>query len=209
MVPRASIRQALFARFWGVAAGPINRTLAVTKRQLFADLPGHIVEIGPGIGSNFEYYPAGTTVHAFETNPDMHPKLQAAAEEHELHLEAVALDLRNAALPADSYDAVVSTLVLCSVDDPTGLVGDVRRILRPGGRFLFLEHVAPQPGTAARTIAKVVQRPWAWLGDSCNVMAQTHEVVGQAGFAKLDAQVEAFGGRLDPSSDHYWGVAVK
>ena len=207
--PRPTPRQWLFAKCWGLTADPVNRTLAATKRTLLADIGGPVVEIGPGVGSNFEYYPTGTVVLAFETNPSMFPGMRSAAAEHGVDLELSHLDLRDAALPSDSYDTVISTLVLCSVDEPAAMVAEILRVLRPGGRFLFLEHIAPPRGTVASVIARVVRRPWAAFGDHCNVMAKTHEIIAEAGFSSTDARVEAFGGRFDPSSDHYWGVSVK
>ena len=207
--PQASLRQHLFARFWGIAAGPVNRTLAPTKRGLFADLPREVVEIGPGVGSNFAYYAPGTTVRAFEPNPSMHDKLRAEASARRVHLDLSTLDLRNAAIPSDSVEAVVSTLVLCSAEDATNLVKDIHRILRPGRAFLFLEHVAPAPGTGAHAVARMVRRPWALLGDNCNVMAPTVDAIAAAGFSSVDANLDNFGGRLDPSGRHYYGVAMK
>lgn len=202
-------RHRLFAWFWRLASGPVNRTLAAQKRRLFVDLPQHLVEIGPGIGANFEYYPPGTSVLGFEPNPGMHDGLRAAARRHDIDLEIAGYDLREAQIKDESIDAVVSTLTLCSVDDAAGLVAEIKRILRPGGKLLLLEHVAAAEGTAAWRIGKIVRRPWAAIGDGCDMLAPTGRIVEQAGFSTLDTHSEPFGPGFVPSRIHYWGAAVK
>jgi SAM-dependent methyltransferase len=86
-------------------------------------------------------------------------------------------------------DAVVSTLVLCTVPDPAGTVAEVRRVLRPGGRFVFLEHV--RAGSANPVLSRVQRwtaRPWHWFFEGCDVRRDTEDILGRTDWAELDIQ---------------------
>src|SRR5690606_22821288 len=124
--------------------------IAPYKRRLLAELHGDVLEIGPGSGPNFAYYAPDVRWVGVEPNPYMYPYLRASAVE-----QGRTIDLRTAyteALAADdaSMDAVVSTLVLCSVRDVRASLAEIRRVLRPGGRYVFIEHVAAPAGSGLR-----------------------------------------------------------
>ena len=84
-------------------------------------------------------------------------------------------------------DAVVSTLVLCSVTSLSQSVKLIADWLKPGGKLLFLEHVAHKPGTYGRSFQKSIQGPWAWIGDGCDLVRDTHDVLATEG--KLEVQL--------------------
>lgn len=87
-------------------------------------------------------------------------------------------------LPDTSVDAVISGLVLCTVADPAGVVAEVQRVLRPGGRYALLEHVAAPEGTALRRMQRAVRRPWGWAFEGCSVERDLRTVIEAAGFAE-------------------------
>ena len=122
--------------------------------------------LGPGIGANFRYVRPGTTVVAVEPNPYMHRSLRLAAERHQIELEIRDVVGERIDLPDASADAVISSLVLCSVANPSRVVSEVRRVLRAGGRYSYLEHVAT--GTFTRRVQHAVGRPWAWVFEGCS-----------------------------------------
>lgn len=187
----------------------MHREYGERKVRLFGAIPTTVVEIGPGSGANFRYYPPGTHVIAVEPNPMMHRLLHRQAVRY-----GVELDVRHAAaegleVEGESADLVVSTLVLCSVRDPAQVVSEVRRILRSGGRYAFVEHVAAPPGTRLRRWQDRLHRPWRWLGEGCHLNRDTERSLQQAGFTAL--QVEHFESALRwaPFSPHIAGVAVR
>jgi SAM-dependent methyltransferase len=159
------------------------------KRRLFANLPPTVVEIGPGTGANLRYYRAGTRLIAIEPNRHMHSPLRKAAQRYGIELELREEGADAISLSDASVGAVVSTLVLCTVPDPAATLREVRRILRPGGRFLFLEHVrAGQNHPVLQMVQRSVARPWRWFFEGCDVLRETEATLARTGWTHLEVQ---------------------
>jgi SAM-dependent methyltransferase len=165
---------------------PIDRQTRDRKRKIFSGLPPEVVEVGPGVGANLRYMPPGCRVIAIEPNPYMHDGLrkQAARRGIDIEIHGVAGDAID--LDDQSVDAVITSLLLCTVADPERVVGEIRRILRPGGRYAFLEHVAAPEGTLLRRIQHAVRRPWAWVFEGCSCERDLAAVIGAAAFASVE-----------------------
>ena len=131
--------------------GKYEKQVAQRKKALFVELGGDVLAIGPGVGANLEYYPPGARWRGIEPNRHAHPYL--AREAARLGLSAEVREGVAERLEADdeSLDAVVSTLVLCSVEDLGESLREIRRVLKPGGKFVFIEHVAAAPGSRRRS----------------------------------------------------------
>jgi SAM-dependent methyltransferase len=123
-----------------------------------------------------------------EPNLHMHAMLSARAARHGLPLEILRGGAESLAIPDASVDAVVASLVLCTVGDPRQVVREVRRVLRPGGRFICIEHVAAPTGSAIARIQRAVYRPWRWLFEGCHTHRDTEEVLTGAGFSKVSIE---------------------
>ncbi len=155
------------------------------KSALFAEMPHEILELGPGAGANFRYYPLGTHVVAVEPNLHAHPVLIREARRRGLEITIVAGEAERLPLATGSVEVVVGTLLLCSVRDPEAVLREVRRVLRPGGRFLAIEHVAALPGSAGRTWQIRLAGIWRRLFDGCELCRDTERLLGGAGFSDL------------------------
>ncbi len=176
------------AAFFSVMGPNLEWNLRRHKRRVFADLPGTVVELGSGVGANLRYLSPGSTLTALEPNPHMHRRLRAAAERRGVHLDLRERVAERTGLPDHSVDTVISSLVLCTVADPAAVLAEVRRILRPGGTFRFVEHVAARPGTPTRWLQRVLRRPWGWTFEGCSCERDLAAAVRAAGFARVDVE---------------------
>ncbi|GAB5536417.1 MAG: class I SAM-dependent methyltransferase [Rubricoccaceae bacterium] len=209
---RRGLRARLFA--WGLsrAEDSQRRLYGEHRARLFATLsevasPPTVVEIGAGAGPTAAYLPAGTRWIAVEPNVHFHPHLQSAADTHGLELTIHGASAEMLPLADASADAVISTLVLCSVDDVPGALVEIHRVLKPGGRFLFIEHVGAPHGTWHRRIQRAVRRPWGWAADGCRPDRDTADAIRAAGFASVE--LATFRVPLGLASPHIRGVAVR
>lgn len=169
------------AWFFDTFDGFINWSTRRMKKQVYSNLPDTIVEIGPGVGSNFGYYRTGTTVVAVEPNFAMHQRLRSNAESAGINLVLKTTTAEATGLEDQSAQAVVSNLVLCTVVDPTTAVREARRILKPGGRLLLVEHVRGR-GPMLRTLQRLMAGPWKWLFEGCELGRDTLRELVEAGF---------------------------
>lgn len=187
----------------------INRLLRQRKTELLSDLPRRIVEIGAGVGANLEYYSTGTILTAVEPNPYMHDRLRRRAEKADIALEILESGAEDIDLPNESVDVVISTLVLCTVPDLEGVLSEVRRILRPGGRFLFLEHVAAPEGTRPRKLQEWIQTPWHYLFEGCNTTREISSSLKSARFRSVQFSSYRLRSPFLPVNSQIAGTATK
>ncbi len=202
----------LLARCVGGGDGTHDAVLDEHRRRLFAslqDLHGTVVEIGPGGGANFAYLPRGTVARyvAVEANPYMEPYLRAHARRAGLSVELCPGTAEHMDLPDTSADVVISTHVLCSVADQPAALREVLRVLKPGGRFLFIEHVAAPRGTGTRRRQDWIRPLWQVLADGCQPNRETWRTLEAAGFA--DLRYEHFGLPYPIVGPQIAGVAVR
>lgn len=195
------------AFFW-VMGGYIDTLMHSRKATAFADLPPTVVELGSGVGANLRYLPAGARLIAVEPNPYMHARLRRAARSRSVDLEIRSVVGERLDLPDGSVDAVISSLVLCSVRDPGAVLAEVRRVLRPGGRFSFAEHVAAEPGTPTRWVQRALRRPWGWVFEGCSCERDLASVIRSAGFTSVDLDDYRIRSPFLPFNTHIAGTAV-
>lgn len=196
------------AAFFAAMGGYINWHLRKHKATAFADLPSNVVELGSGVGANLRYLPPGARLVAIEPNPYMHARLERAARRRGVELEIRSVVGERIDLPDASTAAVISSLVLCSVSDPAAVLAEIRRILVPGGRFSFAEHVAAKPGTPTRCAQRILRRPWAWVFEGCSCERDLAHVIGSAGFASVDLDAYRIHSPFLTFNTHIAGTAI-
>ncbi len=202
-----AVRGRFNAAFFRLLDPYIEWTLRPHKRRVFDGLPRRVVEIGSGVGANLRYLPDAATLVAIEPNRYMHDPLRDAARRHGVRLDLHPRTADDTGLADRSADAVISSLVLCSVPDPAAVLGEIRRILRPGGTFRFLEHVAAPDGTPTRAVQRLVRRPWGWVFEGCSCERDLARTIRAAGFGGVELEQYRIHSPFLPFNTHIAGVA--
>jgi len=157
--------------------GAERRRIGKLRRNLLANVRGDVLEIGAGTGANFEHYPSDARVIATEPDPHM---LKRAQGKLRPNIDARLAPAEELPFADASFDTVVSTLVLCTVRDPARALNEARRVLRPGGSLIFLEHVRGE-GALAR-FQKLIQPVYGWFAAGCHLSRDTERAITDAGF---------------------------
>ena len=150
------------------------------RRELLSLASGRVLELGAGTGLNLALYPREIEgLVLTEPAAPMVSKLRRRAERSELRCSVVVAPAEKLPFEDDSFDTVVSTLVLCTVDDPRLAIGEIARVLRPGGRLLFLEHVRAESPRLARWQDRL-HGPWHAFAAGCNANRATVEILRES-----------------------------
>jgi ubiquinone/menaquinone biosynthesis C-methylase UbiE len=153
------------------------------RRALVGEAHGRVVEIGAGTGLNVAHYPDGVgELVLCEPEPGMRRRLARRLQRHSRVARIVDAPAERLPLADASVDTVVSTLVLCTVDDPERALREIARILRPGGQLLFIEHVRAGTRFLAACQDKLLQ-PWLHFAAGCRCNRPTVELMRDCGFA--------------------------
>lgn len=141
--------------------------MAARRRELLAEARGAVLEIGAGTGLNLRHYPAGLEeLVLVEPGEPMADRIDLSRAPDGVPTRLVRAPAEHLPFADERFDTVVSTLVLCTVSDPARAVAEAARVLKPGGRLLFCEHVEAKPGWR-RALQRRSARPWAAFADGC------------------------------------------
>jgi ubiquinone/menaquinone biosynthesis C-methylase UbiE len=205
------IRRPRFARMYMRTAGTAEkRGAAEHRRRLLEGLGGLVVELGAGHGLNFPHYPARVTeVIAVEPEPSLRTAAERAAVSAPVSIRVEPGTADDLPLEDESVDAAVASLVLCSVPDQAQALGELRRVVRPGGELRFYEHVIPrcQP---RRLLLQIADHSglWPWIAGGCHPARDTGAAIGRAGFRIESSEpIMSAASRFEPSVPHIIGVA--
>ncbi|WP_299405558.1 class I SAM-dependent methyltransferase [Acaryochloris sp. IP29b_bin.148] len=201
--------QRFFAWAMATATRGYEDQMAARKQQLFADLQGEVLELGPGAGPNLTYLSPQNHWLGLEPNPYMHPYLKQKAAALGLDVDVQTTTLADISIPDNSKDVVLCTLVLCSVPNLEATIQEVLRVLKPGGQFLFIEHVIAPAGSLLRRVQTGLCPVWQVIGDGCRLDRDTGKVIEAAGFATVDYETFDAPVPLPVVQPHIIGVAVK
>lgn len=179
------------------------------RAELLAGLSGRVVELGAGNGMNFGHYPATVTeVVAVEPEPYLRERARESASAAPVAISVVEGVADALPLADGSCDAGVASLVLCSVPDPSAALGELRRVIRPGGELRFYEHVlADEPRLAG--FQRAADHVWPRLAGGCHPDRDTTAAIEAAGFTIDRARRFAFrpSALLYPVTPHVLGAA--
>ena len=190
MIQDNPIRGRINAWFLSVMDGYMNRNYSATKLVLFENAPQTLVELGPGTGANLRYIPEGRDLIAIEPNVYMHSTLIEKAKNRKIKLDLRGLAGEKLDLETCSVDFVVCTLVLCTVENPAQVISEVRRVLKPGGKFVCIEHVVASHNSFLHRLQHAIRKPWQWLFEGCDLCRDTNYLLQKSGFKSV--QVDKF-----------------
>lgn len=179
------------------------RSLARVRERVVPEAEGRVLELGCGTGLNFRYYREQVDLVAIEPDPHMRKRAHQKAAERSGPLELLDASAEELPFEDRSFDTVVATFVLCTIPRADRALAESLRVLRPGGRLLFAEHVRSVHGFMARC-QDVVTPAWKLVAGGCHLNRPAVELIEAAGFEVSD--VERRGGALAPIPV-VWGKA--
>lgn len=193
---------AFFARIWTFVSNHETEEIQRLRTENLAGLTGRVLEVGAGTGTNFAYYPATVTeVVAVEPERRLAPQARAAAAKASIPVTVNAGTVENFLTGgAEPFDAVVCSLVLCSVEDPDNVLQQLHSLLHPGGELRFLEHVG-SPGFRGRLQKFADATVWPRLMGNCHTHRDTEASIVSAGF-------EVQGARREPAMPAWFPTPV-
>jgi ubiquinone/menaquinone biosynthesis C-methylase UbiE len=206
---KASFRKRFFASMLKKGDAFSHKLYGPYKKELFKNIQGLVVEIGPGTGVNFDYFPSHINWIGIELNEAFYEVLQQQAKQREIQPQILKGEPLHIPLPDNSADFFLSTLVLCSVHDPAKVIAEIKRVLKPGGKLIFIEHVAAPKQTGLRLLQNIFNPVNRIIADGCNCNRETWTFIQEAGFTELKLLHHQMKGAFKFFSPHIMGYAIK
>lgn len=204
-----NIRGPINAWVFKMLDGYMNYLFGKSKKKLFKNHPKTVVEIGAGAGANMRYLKKGTKLIAIEPNNHMHKNLKKSARKYGINLEIKSVIGEAIDLPDNSCDFVISTLVLCTVNNPVECINQIKRILKPSGTFAFIEHVKAKENSVLAFIQNIIHKPWHWFFEGCHTNRDTKSLLESSGFDTLEIEDYNLYSPFIPITPQIRGKAVK
>lgn len=177
--------RAFTALYDRLLSGTEEAGLREVRRQVLIAATGRTIDIGAGTGANLPLYPqAVSELVLAEPDPHMLRKLQPRLGEAPTGTKVVQAGAEALPFEDGSFDTAVFTLVLCTVPDPSAALAEAARVLKPGGKLLFVEHVRAEDPDLARWQDRL-ERPWYFFGDGCHCNRDTASMIGAAPFEQV------------------------
>jgi ubiquinone/menaquinone biosynthesis C-methylase UbiE len=178
--PRRGGHPVFAALYDPIGASMERRWMGARRRRLLAGARGAVLEIGGGTGANLVHYRDVDRVTIAEPDPFMRSRIGPKLQDSRVPVDVSSAGAEALPFPDGSFDTVVSTLVLCTVPDQEAVLEEIRRVLRPGGRLLFIEHVRAA-GSMARWQDRL-EPLWRRLLGGCHPNRDTLAAIEGAGF---------------------------
>ena len=182
-----SLSQRMFAASYDLLNAGVEGRLGRYRQQTAGRAMGDVLEIGGGTGANLPFYRRDVRLTMLEPNPHMVKRLKRTADKLGRSLDIVVGSGEEISFLDNSFDSVVSTLVMCSVKDLGVTLQEARRVLKAGGTFYFFEHVLASGGMRRR-YQNWLNPPWRLLNGDCNINRYVQGAIRAAGFTRVELE---------------------
>jgi ubiquinone/menaquinone biosynthesis C-methylase UbiE len=173
-----------------MAASEEKKFMGAIRSEMLRDLTGRVLEIGAGTGLNFSHYRNGAEITATEPDAYMVQRAEERVAEADASIDLQQVAAEELPFPNETFDFAISTLVLCSVQDPRRALSEVRRVLKPGGEFRLYEHVRYKNRIGALS-QDLILPAWRWFGAGCHPNRDTERHIREAGFEMISVEKRA------------------
>jgi ubiquinone/menaquinone biosynthesis C-methylase UbiE len=207
-VPMGWLMAALYEK---VTASSEAGSIRGWRTELLTQLTGEVLEVGAGTGKNIPHYPRSVS-RLVLTEPDPHMRrrlYRRVRAERPAHTEVLDASLERLPFAAAGFDVVVATLVLCSVPRLDRALAEIRRVLRPGGRLLFIEHVAADDQPGRLKWQRRIEPLWKRVSGNCHLTRRTADAIADAHFDIIELRRESMRTAWTLVRPTIRGVAVK
>ena len=179
-------RYSRLARIYDFLEKPMEYSLAKWRQELMKEVSGKVLEVGVGTGKNLAYYPEGVEVTAIDFSPPMIAKAGKKAAVINRKIKLRIMDVQNMNFEDNSFDTVVTSCVFCSVPDPVKGLKEIRRVCRPGGKVVMLEHVRSHKPVLGPLMDMLNPVPLCIYG--ANINRNTIQNLKLAGFRNIEVR---------------------
>ena len=189
--------QKLFAKFYDSAISSFEKKIEKDRRKMLNELKGNVLDVGSGTGVNFEFFNNEVKVFAVEPSKPMQEKSIPKVKGKNINLINLGIndDELNTLIPEKSLDAVVCTLVLCTIPNPDKALENFKRWLKPNGKLIILEHIHSDNKVKAK-FESFFNPLWNKIGDGCNLNRNTDILISEKGFISSNKEYFSYGFRI-------------
>lgn len=181
-----------FARYYDSFMKPIEQRYITTwRKKLLTQARGKVLEVGAGTGINFPLYQQCDEVFALEPNPFMVEKAEVRRKQASVPITIMAGKAEKLPFTDEQFDTIVVTLVLCSVEDPRQALIEMKRVLKPNGTILLIEHVKMEQPIFA-FLQNILTPVWKKISDGCHLNRNTEQTIKEVGFNIVAVKTHLF-----------------
>lgn len=187
----------IFAKYYDSFMVSFEAKIEKDRKKMLQNLKGKVLDVGSGTGVNFEFFNDDVEVLAIEPSKEMQEKSVAKINKKNIKLLNVGVNdtALQSLIPSKSLDAIVCTLVLCTIPNPEEALVNFKKWLKPNGKLIILEHIHSHKKTNA-FLEKMLNPLWKKIGEGCNLTRNTDVLLKEKGFVSENASYFTLGLRI-------------